>query len=264
VVLIFSRFTNNAGKKTGGKMKRIKLAAIFAITVMFFVSVSKANIFDDFKNMLQEQYMKPFARDIGGLIGSADFHSGKTAGFPGFNISVYVNGQTAPETDNEILKQADVDFFGVPVVAVTLGLPFNFEATARGVGYAGYTLIGGGIKWGILQGNRLFPDVKVGAYYDIFDHEYLKMQHWSVFASASLNLPIIKPYVGVGMDQTKLETKVVSVAGPLVIPGSTVTVTEPRFTAGANMTLLPMIQVFAAYHWLHGSTGFQAGASIGF
>lgn len=247
-------------------MKKIKLMLVFLAAGMFFVSVSRANIFDDFKNMLQEQYMKPFARDIGGLIGSADFHDGKTAGFPGFDISVYANVQTEPETDNEILKMADVDIFGVPTVAVTVGLPFNFEVTARGIGYAGYTLIGGGVKFGLLQGKALglLPRIKVGAYYDMFDHEYLKMQHWSVFASASFNLPVIKPYVGIGMDQTKLETKVISVAGPVVLPGTTVTVTEPRFTAGANMTILPMIHIFAAYNWLHGNTGAQAGAGISF
>lgn len=244
-------------------MKKIKTLLTCVFAGLFLVCVSRANIFSDFKDFLQSQYMKPFARDIGGLIGSSDFHDGKVAGFPGFDITVYGNLQMEPETDNEILNLADVDIFGVPMIAATVGLPFNFEVTARGMGYAGATLIGGGVKYGLFQGKAmgLLPNIKVGAYYDIFDHEYLKIKHWSVFASASLNLPMMTPYAGIAMDQTELETKIS--AGGVAI-GTTVTVTEPRFTAGVNVTVFPMIYVFGAYTWLHGNTGFQGGAGISF
>ena len=246
-------------------MQIIKRLVFLALAMVFFTGISKANIFDDFRDILKEQYMKPFARDIGGLIGASDFHGGKTAGFPGFDISIYGSVQVEPESDNEILNANGVDIFGVPIVAVTVGLPYNLEVTARGVGYAGVTLIGGGIKYGLFQGKMfgLLPKIKVGAYYDVFDHDYLKMTHWSIFASASFNLPIIKPYFGIGMDQTQLETKVISVDA-LTLPGTTVTVTEPRFTAGVNLTVFPMIHIFGAYNWLHGNTGFQVGAGIGF
>jgi opacity protein-like surface antigen len=244
--------------------KTAKVLVALVITCAFTTSVLKANIFDDFKNTLQEQYMKPFARDIGGLIGGADFHTGKTAGFPGFDIALYGNVQTEPEPDNEILKQADVDVFGAPMLVATVGLPYNFEVVARGAGYAGVTMIGGGLRWGIIQGKSLLPDVKIGGFYDVLDHDVLKMQHLSASISASFDWPMITPYVGIGVDQTKLETKVASVAGVTVNPGAEVTVTEPRVTVGANLNILPLIYVFGGYSWMHGASAFQGGAGIKF
>ncbi|HOX23354.1 MAG TPA: hypothetical protein PLL10_07815, partial [Elusimicrobiales bacterium] len=68
-----------------------KIAAVAVFAVLNLASAGNAsalNIFKEFGSRLTADSMKPFAKDLGGLIGSADFHSARVTGFPGFDIGV--------------------------------------------------------------------------------------------------------------------------------------------------------------------------------
>jgi len=239
-----------------------KLVLISAIALMT-ASAASASVFDDFRDKLQSQYMKPFARDIGGLLGAADFHSGRTVGFPGFDVGVTGSVQATPSSDNGILRDSGVKMFGLPLVQATVGLPYNIDVSARGMSMAGATIIGGGIKYGVFRHDlaKMLPDVSVGAFYDSLSQDYVKMNHFSTSLAASFDLPIVKPFASAGMDWTHLEAKV---DGGDVTSGASVNTAEPRFSVGVGVTPFPLVYAFGAYNWLHGNSGFELGAGVRF
>ena len=122
-------------------MKRHCLAILFALSI---ASSAGATQFGAFYNQAAWSNLKPFALDLGGIIGGADFHSGRTLGFPGFDVGISGTVQFRPDRDDLILRNSGVQRFGMPMVQAEIGLPFKFDVIAPGFGYQGATLYGGG------------------------------------------------------------------------------------------------------------------------
>lgn len=247
-------------------MKKILAVAVLGcLTSTIAVKTAGAvNIFDEFKNSATKQLMEPFAKDLGGLLGGADFHSGRAIGFPGFDVGVVAVGQFKPNADNLILKNAGVKAFGLPLVSAQVGLPFNIDVGVRGLPVQGATVVGAGLRYGVLKHTlaKFMPDLAVSAYYDILSHDVLKAKHLSFSACASFDIPFIKLFIGAGMDKTTLETKIALPDG--TSSGDSVSVSGTRLTAGVNITPFPFTYVFGAYSILHGEGGAQAGLGVKF
>ncbi|MBI4352174.1 MAG: hypothetical protein HY550_12125 [Elusimicrobia bacterium] len=224
----------------------------------------KADPFSKFKANVQDAYLKPFAADLGGLIGANDFNSGRAIGFPGFEAGLAATLQAKPGVENRILRDAGVDTFGAALVHAGAALPLiGADVMLRGTGYSGFSIIGGGLRYGLLKSGTLtkfIPDVSVSAYYDVITYDYFKGTHLSFDAAASFNIPVIKPYVGVGVDRTRLEIKNVSAA----LNGAAGTISKPRYTLGVRLSPLPLLYVYGAYNVLHGQTGYSLGAGAKF
>ncbi|OIO01232.1 MAG: hypothetical protein AUJ51_08660 [Elusimicrobia bacterium CG1_02_56_21] len=228
---------------------------------------AKADPFEDFKLQIQAQgeaLLKPFAEDLGGIIGANDFNSGRAIGFPGFEAGLAATLQSKPGTNNRILRDADVKTFGAAMLHAGAALPFiGADVMARGVGYSGFSIIGGGLRYPLLKSGTLtkfIPDVSVSAYYDVINYDYFKGSHMSLDAAASFDIPVIKPFVGVGIDRTKLEIKNVNAA----LNGISGTISKPRYTLGIRLSPMPFLYVYGAYNILHGQTGYSMGAGAKF
>ena len=133
----------------------------------------------------------------------------------------------------------------------------------RGVGYSGFSIIGGGLRYPLLKSGtvtKFIPDLSVSAYYDVITYDYFKGSHMSLDAAASFDIPVIKPYVGVGLDRTRLEVKNVS-AG---LNGASGTISKTRYTMGVRFSPLPLLYVYGAYNVLHGQAGYSVGAGAKF
>lgn len=226
---------------------------------------AKADPFEDFKAKLQllgEAKLKPFAADLGGIIGANDFNSGRAIGFPGFEAGLAATIQSKPSVENRILRDAGVDTFGVAMLHAGAALPLiGADIMVRGTGYSGFSIIGGGLRYPLLKSGTLtkfIPDLSVSAYYDVIAYDYFKGSHMSLDAAASFDIPVIKPYVGVGLDRTKLEIK--NVPG---ITGSG-TISKPRYTMGVRFSPLPLLYVYGAYNILNGQAGYSMGAGAKF
>ena len=97
-------------------MKKIQHIVFATIAMSFFFGDLYAETFgplDDFKVNVADSLVKPFAADLGGLIGGADFSSGRTLGFPGLDIGAVGMVQNRPGRDNLILRNAKVKEFGL-------------------------------------------------------------------------------------------------------------------------------------------------------
>jgi hypothetical protein len=244
------------------KMKKIMLSICL---LPLLAAAVKADPFSDFKKITSASLIKPFAMDLGGLIGATDFNSGRAIGFPGFEAGIDASMQAKPSTDNLILRNAKVKAFGLPMAHVGAALPLvGADVMLRGVSYSGFSIIGGGLRVPVLKSGTLtkfIPDVSVSAYYDVIDFKYFKGTHMSFDAAASFDIPVIKPFVGVGLDRTNLEVKNVSVAA---MNGKSGTISKPRYTLGVRLSPLPLLYVYGAYNILHGQTGYSAGAGLKF
>lgn len=245
--------------------KKMVFAAVFSLFAFSFAGEANAlNVFSEFGSRVTQDSMKPFAKDLGGLLGSADFHSARTMGFPGFDIGVAGVFQTKPDTGNSILRDSGVDAFGLPIVQAEVGLPKNFGVVLRSLPISdGAPVLGAGLRYSIFRHTaaKLLPDLTVSAFYDTFSNDYMKFRHFSMDIAAGLDLPVLKPYVGLGFDSSRLESKVSNLD---VASGDHVSVSEVRYTAGLNVTPWPFAYLFAAVSGSHGQTGFQGGAGVKF
>jgi len=242
-------------------MKKIMLSICL---LPLLAAGAKADPFSDFKKINTDAYIKPFAEDLGGLIGAGDFNSGSAIGFPGFEAGIDAAVQAKPSNDNRILRNAKVNAFGLPMAHAGVALPLvGADFMLRGVGYSGFSIIGGGLRYPLLKSGTLakfIPDVSVSAYYDVINYTYFKGTHMSFDAAASFDIPVIKPFIGVGLDRTKLEIKGVTPA----LNDDSGTISRPRYTVGVRLSPMPLLYVYGAYNILHGQTGYSAGAGLKF
>lgn len=242
-------------------MKKI----LFTLCILpFLAAVVKAESFGDFKKYAADSYLKPFAEDLGGLIGATDFNSGRALGFPGVDIGIDGSIQAKPSSSDGILRLAKVNAFGLPMAHAGVALPLlGADVMVRGVAYSGFSILGGGLRYQLLKSGTLtkfIPDVSVSAYYDAINQDYFKGNHMSFDAAASFDIPVIKPYAGVGLDRTKIESK----SGTPIPSGTSGTISKTRYTLGVRISPLPLMYVYGAYNILHGQTGYSAGAGIKF
>ena len=227
-------------------------------------AAASANPFDDFKGNIRSDLLKPFALDFGGLMGAQDFHSARTLAFPGFDVGVSGAIQTRPGHDDAVLNLAGVKAFGLPLVSVSAGLPMiPLNVSVRGLSVGGASIVGAGLKYGVYKSGLLIfvPDVSVNVNYDVLSHDDFKMNHWSGGVQADFNVPIVKPFVGVGFDSTKIEVKNAAVAG---LVGATDTASAMRYQIGVSISPLPLTYIYGAYNILHGETGYTVGLGIRF
>lgn len=249
-------------------MKKTSIAIVFAaLAAVSFTNGAWATPFDDFKAEIQalgKTYIEPFAADLGGLIGGADFNSGRAVGFPGFDAGFAGMVQTKPDDSNKILKNAGVDAFGIGLLQGSVGLPvIGADAALRGVTYSGFSIIGGGVRYPVFKSGTVamfIPDVSVSVFYDAINFKYFTGSHISLDAAASFNIPVIKPFAGVGYDKTTVEVKGVST----LLNGVSAGVSKPRFTVGAKLIPFPFLYVYGAYSLLHGNTGVNFGLGARF
>lgn len=248
-------------------MKKITvMVSLLALTMFVFANSAKADSFEDFKAQIQElgkTYIKPFAEDFGGLIGGADFNSGRTVGFPGFDVGLVLVAQSKPNDDNRILKNAGVDAFGIPFLQGSIGLPLvGMDVAVRGIAYSGLTILGGGIRYSFHKSGiaKFIPDVMVSGFYDVINYDYFKGSHYSLNASASFDIPVVKPFVGIGYDNTEIKIKDVSAT----LNGISDSTGKIRYTAGIKLIPFPFLYVFGAYSIFHGQSGYQLGAGAKF
>ncbi|MDA8242914.1 MAG: hypothetical protein M0025_02205 [Elusimicrobia bacterium] len=245
-------------------MKKLILAVCL---LPFLAAGAKADPFSDFKTQIAAQgkaLLKPFAADLGGVIGANDFNSGRSLGFPGFEAGLAATIQAKPSSDNRVLRDAGVKAFGAALLHAGAALPLvGADVMVRGVGYSGFSIVGAGLRYGVIKSGTLtkfIPDVSVSAYYDAINYDYFKGSHMSLDAVASFDIPVIKPYAGVGLDRTKLEIKNVSA----LLNGVDASISKPRYTLGVRLSPLPLLYVYGAYNILHGQTGYSIGAGAKF
>jgi len=244
-------------------MKRT-LALIALLACATSAHAVQPNPYAGFYQNAASNLLKPFALDLGGLLGASTVDTGRTYGFPGFWVGGDASLQTRPDRDDLILRNSGVHSFALPIVQAGVGLPLGLDVIVHGVGAYGVNIYGGGVRKSLYRTglvDTFLPNVSVSAFGDKVNAGPFSASHGAVNATATWNLPIIKPFVEAGYDATKVT---VGAARNQSAVGVSATSNGTRLAGGIDLTPLPFFDVRLALLDLHGITGGQLGVGFTF
>lgn len=243
-------------------MKRIALAA--AVLLAAAPAFAGADQYGGFARYADEGSLKPFARDLGGVLGAATFQSGRSLGLTGFDIGVRVGGQAYPSKGNNILRNNGVRVFGLPWVQAEVGMPFKISGFIRGISYQGLTIAGGGLRYGLYakSDKPWAPQLLISGVAHSVVHSDFSASHFGANLVASAGTPFVAPYAGVGLDRMRLVVRQ-STLDP-ALNGRIVNTLESRFTLGVRLTPYQFTYFNLAATMAHGQPGAEAGLGVRF
>ncbi|MFA6583097.1 MAG: hypothetical protein WCS77_02270 [Elusimicrobiaceae bacterium] len=224
-----------------------------------------AGTYSDFSKYATADSLKPFARDMGGLIGSGLFSTGRSLGFSGFDVGVRAAAQFSPSSDNTILKNSGVNMLWLPWIQAEIGMPFRLDGFIRATNYEGLTMSGGGIRWGITKVDDepyALQSMLVVAGHSAVNRSF-SITHFSGNFVTSMKLSqVVTPYIGVGFDHTRLMV-MESSADPSLV-GSDVTVNDYRATVGMHFKIIRFGYLNTAFNMLHGQPALEGSLGVRF
>lgn len=246
-------------------MKYFKALSLSSLLICSagFVLEAKADPFKDFKTKITPDLLKPFAKDIGGLIGGGSFHTGRSLGFPGVDAGFHFAILQKPDPSNTVLKASGIKAVPLPVVQGEVGLPFNFDVILRGITYGDLAMVGGGLRYGLfkLRMIPLAPGIAVSVLGNVLNYNFFSISHQGVNLMADLSVPIVSPYIGIGFDRTRIKIK--DAALPSLV-GLEATTTGTRMTVGVNLKPLPLVYIHGAATRFNSNTGYEGGVGVKF
>jgi hypothetical protein len=107
---------------------------------------------------------------------------------------------------------------------------------------------------------KFMPDLSAMFFYDNIKYDYFKGNHFSFDIVGSWDIPIVKPFAGVGFDRTKLKVKDVNPS----VDGIEETETGTRYTLGVKFSPLPLVYIYGAYSIIHSEQGYNFGVGVRF
>lgn len=243
------------------------MRAILAAACLILLGLpvhASSDQYGGFEQYADEGSLKPFARDLGGILGAATFHSGRSLGFSGFDVGARFGGQFYPSKGDQILRKKGVRLFGLPWVQAEIGLPFKLDGFIRGISYQGLTISGGGVRWGIYSASDKpwAPQILASAVGHSVVHRAFSASHFGANLVCSAGTPLLAPFVGAGFDRTRLVVRA-STLDP-ALNGRAVTTFEGRYTAGMRLNIFQFTYLSLAYTLAHGQSGAEAGLGVRF
>jgi len=209
---------------------------------------------------IKSDSLKPFALDIGGLLGSGANHTARSLGFSGFDLGYKEIVQLKPSAGNGVFKSKRALNFGW--VQAEIGMPYRIDGFIKAGNYNGMTIAGGGLRYGI---RRISDEVgywqcMIEAMTNMAVHKYFYATHFSSMLYLSKNGKKASPYIGAGFDNTKL---VVNKAADASLIGKKVYALEERFVLGTEFKFRFFYFSLDA-NYTHDRLGFLGGAGMRF
>jgi hypothetical protein len=253
------------------KQKILKIWIVL-LTLCTISNLKAVDIFEEFKNNIQEEYLTPFTKDLTGLVcgdivNNADNLELFTP-FPpsiGLNIRVYSLIKEI-DKENQILQNAfegqQIKYLLFPILQVEKGLPFNIDLVGRfsGYYYKDFIFYGFGLKYKVLSLSIL--NFSVGGFYNFLEvKDILKMSSVSYNFVFSVNkIAIVTPYVALGLDSGELQVDEKIGVGSMKGKFSD----GIRYELGANISLLPIFYLNLGYSKVYDTYGYSFGLGVRF
>jgi hypothetical protein len=250
-----------------------KIALILAVCLLGVTSSFANQIWNDFSANVTEQNVRAFTKDLGGLIGSGTYTTGRVLGWGGFQIGPRgsmifkmskANGNTAEERNHTALGDRDkVGHVFYPWLQADIGLPFRIDGFIRASSYQGMTIAGGGLRWGITQPNEMLGSLQpmlVVAAHSASARDFA-VSHYNASLVLSMKIKYFVPYIGGGVDYTTLHVN--SVAST-ALAGEREYATTARGTVGFNFKLPSYLDLSLAANYAYYGLGAEASLSVRF
>lgn len=221
--------------------------------------------FGGFQQYIDRGSLKPFARDLGSVLGAATFHSGRSLGFSGFDVGVRGGLVMSPDRDDRPLRGRGVGVFGLPWVQAEIGLPFSLDGFIRGGSFQGLTIAGGGLRYALTKASDkpYKPHFLVSWSAHSVAHSAFSASHFGINLVTSMQCGPVNPYFGLGGDRTRVVVRAVPALDPTMV-GETAAVLTPRVTLGLSMRPKPYIYLHGAVTYVNRQAGFDSGVGIRF
>ena len=236
-------------------MKKI----LFAVGLTIFAlqtACADSGRYGDFQSASLSD-LKPFARDLGGLLGSGTNQTARVLGFGGFDLSARSVVQFEPESGDGILKKNKP--FGLGWVQAEIGMPFRIDGFIKAGSFANLAVTGGGLKYGLTQPQKKIQAMLVASG-NMSAHKFFYATTFAASLVFSVNTPVVAPYFGAGMDNTTLVVQN-NLNDPTLV-GKRIAVFEPRYTAGFRATFLTYGYISGGYTYTHGRSLVNAGLGL--
>jgi hypothetical protein len=242
-------------------LRRFCLAVLIGLGASGLARAS-ANPYGSFEQLADAGSLKPFARDLGGILGSATFHSGRILGFSGFDIGGHGGMQFSPDRGDRILRGNGVRNFGLPWIQAEVGMPLRLDGFIRGASYEGLTIAGGGLRYALLKprDEPWSPQLLLAGSAHVLVHDSFSATHQGLNLVGSMGVTKFMPYVGAGFDHVRLVVRASAIDPTL--NGHVVTTFESRFTAGVQVRPWQFFYLHAAYVLAHGRNAGEAGLGL--
>lgn len=255
-------------------MKIQQLFFALAVCLLCASGASARNIWDDFGANVTQHNVRAFTKDLGGLIGSGTYTTGRILGWGGFQIGprgsmVFKMSQAQGDTFAEKQKTAlgDRDEVGevfYPWLQADIGMPFRIDGFIRASSYQGLTIAGGGLRWGITRPNEMlgsFQPMLVVAAHSASARDFSAL-HYNASLVLSMKFKYFVPYIGGGVDYTTLNINRADLDESLV--GGREHAATARATAGFNFKLPSYLDLSLAANYAYYGLGAEASLSLRF
>lgn len=236
------------------------------LTLIVLALVMSSNMpgvtFSDFSTFQTETALNPFAKDLGACLGGG-FFSGNNPGFPGVDISGKFVMLANASTDDPIIPANTL--IALPYAQAEVGLPMDIVLIARGMALTvdgtSILLVGGGVKYKLLNDAAILPGIAAFATYNMisgiadFDASTIS---FNLAISKSLSPLPVALFIYGGMDSTTVSSKVL---GFTTLKG---TATTYRVNAGVRFTPFPLFYVAGDMSLFSTTTAYNISAGFSF
>lgn len=250
-----------------------KIAIVLLLCLLSATGAWANNIWDDFGANATERNIRAFTKDLGGLIGSGTYTTGRVLGWGGFQIGprgsmIFKmskgNGDSSAEKNHTALGDRNkVGHVFYPWLQADIGLPFRIDGFIRASSYQGMTIAGGGLRWGITQPNEMLGSLQpmlVVAAHSASARDF-SASHYNASLVLSMKIKYFVPYIGGGVDYTTLHVNSVAAS---VLAGEREYAATARGTVGMNFKLPSYLDLSLAANYAHYGLGAEASLSVRF
>ncbi len=244
-------------------MRNFRIAMI-AMIVAMMASASFAQTFDWLEgnpDQIQQdgitEQVEALLKLFSALSGSGFINTAALHQIGGVDVRFSFMGAPVPEKFRDIIAPPVIDplqgveFVPFAVLHGNLGLAPRLEAYGRfftlpiqGEPGGNVTLVGGGLKFGVLRENLDTPALTLmGGYQTILVPEafdFGRVSSWGVKAYISKAFPVVTLYGGGGLDRTALKLTFAGLPPDIKRDYS---VTYPQATAGLTFTAIPFVKI---------------------
>ena len=247
-----------------------KLLSIIVLLTLILPCVQARNIWDDFSANVTQDNVRAFTKDLGGLIGSGTYTTGRVLGWGGFQIGprgtmIFKMSQDKNQTDATALgDREEVGEVFYPWLQADIGMPFRLDGFIRASSYQGMTIAGGGLRWGITRPNEMLGSLQpmlVLSAHSASARDF-SATHYNASLVMSMKFKYFVPYIGGGVDYTTLHINQ-SVLAPS-LSGEDEYVATARATAGLNFKLPSYLDLSLAANYAYYGLGAEASVSLRF
>jgi hypothetical protein len=209
------------------------------------------------------------------LVGGGYVHTASLHNMGGIDVGLRSVFATIPDEFKDIVKRPNLpdplekaNLVPLPFLHASLGLPANFEVTGRFFSFpladepgGNITLLGGAVKYGLLQGNLAMPSITIlGGYHAIIvpeEYAFGTVSTMSLKGYISKGFTVVTLYGGGGVDRTSLTLEIPN------IPKLDYDVSYASGTVGLTIDPFPLFRVNADFNFGEFKT-FTAGVVLSF